>query len=76
MIGNGSINLLTYDIMMGNGSINLLTYDIMIGNGSINLLTCTLILFDTMLLMTLDPTAMLTLYCGDISYDLINTIHD
>jgi hypothetical protein len=36
----------------------------------------TLILFDTMLLMTLDPTAMLTLYCGDISYDLINTIHD
>jgi hypothetical protein len=39
MIGNGSINLLTYDIMMGNGSINLLTYDIMIGNGSINLLT-------------------------------------
>jgi hypothetical protein len=34
------------------------------------------ILFDTVLLMTLDPTAMLTLYCGDISDELINTIHD
>jgi hypothetical protein len=31
----------------------------------------TLILFDTMLLMTLDPTAMLTLYCGEISDELI-----
>jgi hypothetical protein len=39
MIGNGSMNLLTYDIMIGNGSMNLLTYDIMIGNGSMNLLT-------------------------------------
>jgi len=25
--------------------------------------------------MTLDPTAILTLYCDDISDDLINTIH-